>query len=145
MSDVFTPLPDQTQGAFHGGLAMIYRLDSIHKQIHHHRVNKDYAAWFEWLTCMHMELSPLMHRTVNKDLKKSKYLSVDKKKSISQHQYYAEFWKDARTAISNIRKNENVSASISVLMAWEDELGCFEQTIGAKMPKKLDGRLALGQ
>lgn len=143
MDDVFTPLPDQTQSGFHGGLAMIYRLNDIHKQIHHCRVLKDYEGWYDWLTCLYTELSPLMSRKINKDPKKSDYFDSNDE-PISQYKYFVEFWQDATTALNNIKQKRKIAKSLRCLMQWEDELGLFEQKIGAKMPKKADGRLALG-
>jgi len=75
---------------FNSGIAIIYRLDSIHKQIHVARTSKDYEQWFEWLISFYMELVRFMvtevEESINAQMKLTKEAYFNIKKAINTKQ-----------------------------------------------------------
>lgn len=114
---------NQEKGEFNSGLAIIYRLDSLHKRLHTAREMKDYETIYFTLLSIFQELV----KGIYKDEKKL--------------QKHMEHWDRCEKAYFKIRENKEKNIPINsdlynTLFLWELELSITEQTLGWGMSNK---------
>jgi len=119
---------DKDKGDFNSGLAIIYRLDEIHKRLHSARENKDYEVMYSSLISFFIELVRGM-----KPEEYTKQLSI---------------WDKVKSAYFELRKLNSEGKPIradlyETFYYWEIELTKIEQSLAWGMKQKTDSRYAL--
>lgn len=122
-------IKDTDQGEFNSGLAIIYRLDTIHKYLHIARANDDYDLIYKHLKSFFAEIIRGLY-------KQDKIIAEQKEK-----------FKRIQQTYFKIRKLKNEGKPIPVdlvdtLYFWELELCTLEQDLGWGMQNKLDRRFS---
>ena len=124
--DVFSEI-SQDKTEFSSDIAIIYRIDSVHKQIHLARTSKNYDQYYEWLISLYMELVRIIKE---KDEPEITALFENLKKA-----YF--------TLRENMKNNKPVSYDLMIpFYAFEERLTRVEQFSGLGF-KKYDPRYAL--
>jgi hypothetical protein len=141
MPEIFESLnPEQTE--FSSGISIIIRVDTIHKQLHLARVNKDYEAWYEWLVSFFMELVRFMKFEDSKDTD-----AVTKGKHNNSFEYYEKLWKQVIEDYVTIRNLDYQKKAVprkyfNSFHNFEIALTILEQKVGLGMTKR-DARFAM--
>lgn len=132
----FETLPEAEQGEFNSGLAIIYRLDTIHKNIHIASVEQDIDRYYHWLCTFWKELVRACRQNTKKD------------EEISELSRYRAYHQTASAAYYKIKSLQRAGKNIpitltNILDLWEVELTLLEQEKGYGMPKKADPYYAM--
>ena len=130
-------LPDQDQGDFNSGIAIIYRLDEIHKLLHIARSTRDYKLYYDNLISLFMELSRIVKKEGDGD-------------SINDMNAHLKWWDKAQKDYFSIKRKISLNLKVPAELwegfyIWEIKLTELEQEAGLGMPKKQDGRFALAR
>ena len=126
------------ESQFNSGIAIIYRLDAIHRHIHNARVSRNYNLYFNELIALWMELI----RSIDNPKLINKEESDVFKKNV-------ELWNRCQEAVYIINKLVAEETPVNPelweqLYEWEMELTLLEQKAGLGIPKTTSRRYAAG-
>lgn len=126
---MFDNVEDHLKGEFNSGLAIIYRLDSIHKLLHIAKLRRDHESYYWGLVAYFTELVRVM----------------SPKDELGDHKGY---WDKVKADYFSIRQsiieNKDVAHKLyESFVIWELELTLVEQKYNLGMPKKGDPRFAM--
>jgi len=127
---MFDNIDDSMKGEFNSGLAIIFRLDSIHKFLHNAKASRDHDSYYWWLVSLFTELIRFMN---------------DKEGEIANHKTY---WDSVTKDYFRIRDLSQTNKPIPMTLymsfvSWELELVMVEQKYNIGMPKKMDPRFGM--
>lgn len=126
------------KGEFNSGIAIVYRLDAIHKAIHIARVKKEFEALYQANICLYMEVTRIPYEGEDEEKKREDIKLVN------------ELWDKAKDSYFKYLDCLNHGSpfdykNFEILYKWEIELTKLEQKYGQGMGKKEDARMAMGK
>lgn len=127
---------DDEKGDFNSGLAIIYRLDTIHKQLHIARANRDHQLMYSMLVSFFQEIV----RGWSK-----KRIELKNNEEFKDHiKYWEQVKKDYFHINKLIAEKKPIPANLyDSFNWWEIQMTLVEESLDWGMPKKRDSRYAL--
>lgn len=127
---MFEDVQDHEKGEFNSGLAIVYRLDGIHKYLHLAKFKRDHESYYWGLVAYFVELSRMMK---------------PKTGELLEHKgYWDEVKSDFFKIVDLIKRKQPVPHSLyESFVMWEVELTIIEQKYNVGMPTKGDPRWAM--